>query len=153
MILDSMDNAHQYLAMHPGFADSFDVLRRPDLAGLAAGRHGIEGERLYAMVVKGRGVGKAQAKLEAHRRYIDIQFALTGSDLCGWAPTALCTKVRQAYDAKGDCELFDDQSLAWVALPPGHFVIFFPWDGHAPMAGDGELHKVVIKVAVAWDQP
>jgi YhcH/YjgK/YiaL family protein len=108
---------------------------------------------LYAVVVKGRGVGQIQAKMEAHRRYIDIQYALSGTDLCGWVPTAQCGKVRQAYDPKGDCELFYDQALSWVALPPGHCAIFFPWDGHAPMAGEGDLHKVVIKVAVAWDQP
>lgn len=153
MILDSLDNANQYVAVHPGFERAFDYLRSPNLSGLAAGRHGIDGERLYAVVVKGRGVGAAGAKMEAHRRYIDVQFVLAGADLCGWLPTDQCHSVRQAYDPKGDCELFSDPAKAWVALPPGFLAVFFPSDAHAPMACDGEVHKVVVKVAVAWDQP
>jgi biofilm protein TabA len=37
-----------------------------------------------------------------------------------------------------------------VATPPGTFAIFFPEDAHAPMAGEGLIHKVVVKVAVDW---
>ena len=153
MILDSLDNANQYAVMHPGFEAAFDFLRATDLDALAPGRHGIDGERLYAMVVKGRGVGMAEAKMEAHRRYIDIQYVRAGEDLCGWLPTEQCGSIRQPYDPKGDCELFSDPAKAWVALPPGFLAIFFPFDAHAPMACDGEVHKIVVKVAVAWDQP
>lgn len=153
MILDSLDNANQYAVVHPGFERAFDFLRSAGLADLTPGRHGIDGERLYAVVVKGRGVGMTEAKMEAHRRYIDIQFVQAGTDLCGWLPTDQCRLVRQPYDPKTDCELFFDPAKAWVTLPSGFLAIFFPSDAHAPMACDGEVHKVVVKVAVAWDQP
>ena len=43
---------------------------------------------------------------------------------------------------------FADQPLAWAALPPGKFMIFFPEDAHAPLAGSGDLHKAVMKFAI-----
>ena len=102
------------------------------------------------MVIRGQGKGPTGTKLEAHRRYIDIQYSISGADVIGWKQLSTCRDPEQAYDDKSDCQLFRDAPDSWVAVPSGSFGIFFPEDAHAPAAADGPIHKIVLKVAVDW---
>jgi YhcH/YjgK/YiaL family protein len=147
MILDTIQNAERYYALHPGFKAAFDWLRGQSGAKLPAGRQEIDGTRLYANVITEGGRGQARAKFEAHRRYIDIQYVVEGFDLMGWRHLDATMKGR-GFDAAKDVELFEDRPEWWVPVPAGHFTIFFPEDAHAPMAGDGPMYKLVAKVAV-----
>ncbi len=148
MILDRLDNAARYAPLHPGFAAAFAFLQETDLAQLALGRHELQGDRLYVNVEQVEGRGREGTRLEAHREYIDIQLALAAPDLIGWRPLQACTRVCQPYEAAKDIEFFSDEPEAWIALPPGVFVILFPEDAHAPLAAEGGLRKVVVKVAI-----
>jgi YhcH/YjgK/YiaL family protein len=56
--------------------------------------------------------------------------------------------IDTSYDADKDIGFFKDQPDSWTPVPPGSFVIFFPQDAHAPLVSSGELHKVVLKIAV-----
>ena len=148
MILDRIDNADRYAALHPAFAKAFDFLRRADLASLPTGKHEIDGSRIYALIETKPGRGRDGAKMEAHRKYIDIQFAIAGTDDMGWKSTGQCRLMQGEFDAEKDRAFYSDPPDAWIALPPGTFAVFFPEDAHAPLAGAGELHKAVVKVAV-----
>ena len=150
MILDKLENAEQYVDMNPAFARAFEFLRRDDLAELEPGRHEIDGDRVYAMVVRGSGRGTDGAKREAHRNYIDIQFSQAGTDRIGWKPISACSGTSSGYNAEKDCELFETEPDAWVPVSPGYFAVFFPHDVHAPLGADAgsDIHKIVVKVAV-----
>ena len=150
MILSPLGDADRYVALHPGFAAAFSFLRRRDLAQLPDGRHKIDGQRLFAMVMRKEGNGQANAKLEVHRRYIDIQYCAAQGDLIGWKSTATCSNAVQPFDEEKDYQLFTDQPEAWVPTAPGAFAIYFPEDAHAPLGGNGLIHKVVVKVALEW---
>lgn len=150
MILDDLDSAERYSLVHPGFTAAFEFLKRDGLEKLAAGRHPIDGDRLYALVIHQDGRGRENAKLEIHRRYIDIQFTVAGRDEIGWKPVAQCTRHGQEYNEEKDVAFFTDEPDAWVATPKGTFGVFFPEDAHAPLGGTGPIHKVVVKVAVEW---
>ena len=149
MIVDHVNNWSLYAALHPGFEEAFAFLHRKDLGDLLAGRHPIEGERLYTLVIKEDGRGRDRARLETHRRYIDIQFAVAGADDIGWKPAAKCASIDQEYNPEKDIAFFGDNPEAWVTTLPGTFAIFFPEDAHAPLGGTGAIHKVVVKVALA----
>jgi len=148
MIQDLLERAGDYEALHPGLAEAFAFLRRPDLAELAPGRHDIDGDRVYAMVARGAGRKAVDALLEVHDRYLDIQYVLTGVDDMGWKPRAECRRSATAYDPRADVAFFSDEPEAWLHLRPGRFAVFFPEDAHMPMVSDDTLHKVVVKVAV-----
>jgi biofilm protein TabA len=150
MVLSPLSQAGRYVALHPGFAAAFSFLQRKELDQLPDGRHEIDGQRLYAMVMRKEGNGRANAKLEVHRRYIDIQYCVAKGDQIGWRSAATCSKATQPFDEEKDYQLFTDQPETWVATAPGTFAIFFPEDAHAPLAGEGLIHKVVVKVAVDW---
>jgi YhcH/YjgK/YiaL family protein len=148
MILDHLDNWRHYVALHPKFEEAFAFLGRKDLADLSAGRHAIEGERLYGLVIKEDGRGRDGTKLEIHKRYIDLQFTIAGVDDIGWKPAAQCTGEDQEYNADKDIAFYADKPQAWVTTPPGTLAIFFPEDAHAPLGGTGTIHKIVVKVAL-----
>lgn len=150
MILDELSNADRYLPMHPGFAAGIEQLRRPDLETLPVGSCPIDGERLILIIGQDPGRGREGAKLEAHRRYIDIQFAIAGDEQIGWRPTGECLGPQDAFCTEHDFVLFSDRPDCWLSVTPGKFAVFYPEDAHAPLAGEGLLHKAVVKVAVEW---
>ena len=148
IIIDRLARAERYYDMHPAFEKAFTFLRRDDLAELVAKRYEIDGERLFCMISKGPGRTRNEAKLEAHRKYIDIQYVIAGTDEMGWKPTADCKSIDTAYDADKDIMFFNDPPDSWTQVPAGSFVIFFPQDAHAPLVSDGKIHKAVLKIAV-----
>lgn len=146
MITDALENAEKYEGLHPGFAAAFAFLRQAGIANLAVGRHEVDGARLYAVVGRDEGRGRGGARLEAHRRYIDIQFTVEGRELIGWADLAACRAGSHGYDEERDLEFFEGTPARWITVPRGSFALFFPDDAHAPLAGEGPVHKVVVKV-------
>jgi biofilm protein TabA len=148
MILDILENARQYQNLNTGFEKAIDFLLRPDLKELAEDTYEIDGKRIYAMVSKDPGRQKEDALLEAHEKYVDIQFVLDGTDTMGWKPKSACVKTTQEYDSEKDVVLFADEPDAWLATTSGAFAIFFPEDAHMPLIASGQLHKVVVKIAV-----
>ena len=148
MILDVLENSHRYLAFHKNFAKAFDFLLRPDLKELPAGKYEIDSDRVYAIVSKEHGRRKEDALLETHEKYIDIQFVLAGTDDMGWKPKSLCKQPSGDYDQKDDIQYFADAPDAWLSVCPRAFAVFFPEDAHMPLISSGQLHKVIVKVAV-----
>ena len=148
MILDRLQNSARYIPLHRGLAEAFAFLNQPQLAQLPPGRHEIAGTQVYATVATKAGRPRDAAKLESHRNYIDIQMVLRGVEEMGWKPTAQCSTIQSPYDAAKDVEFYADQPDGWIPVNPGQFAIFFPEDAHAPLAGEGEIHKVIVKVAI-----
>ena len=148
MILDSIDQAGRYAGMHPGFDRAFEFLKDASLPQRTPGKIELDGERLFVILSHDPGRGRQGAKLESHRRYIDIQYVVRGVDEMGYAPLAACEKVEMAYDPLREVALYGDAPEAWIRVPEGRFVIFWPEDAHAPLGGQGPLIKAVVKVAM-----
>ena len=145
MILARLDQADRYLALHPDFPAAIAFLRSQSLSDMLEGRIEITGT-MYAMVSRSPARRRSEARLEAHRQYIDIQYVIAGPEEMGWRPRSRCQQSHGQYDAEKDIEFFGETPDSFVTVRPGDFVIFFPDDAHAPLIGTGEIHKVVIKV-------
>lgn len=148
MILDRLENLPRYEDLHPAFKAAADFVCSTDLGTLSPGRHEVEGNRLYVSVSKGPGRKRDEGKLEIHKEYIDIQIVLDGVDEMGWKPSPACSHPDAEYSEEKDIQFFRDEPDAWIAVHPGHFVIFFPEDAHLPLISAGFIHKAVIKVRV-----
>jgi len=148
MIFSSPSQSHRYAALHPLFPRAFDYIRNTDLFALPPGRYNIVGEDLIAIVEQVPGRTRAMARLEAHRRYIDIQLVLDGIDEMGWKPLADCHNPVSEHSEERDIRFFLDAPASWIATPPDHFCIFFPEDAHAPLVSSGPIRKVIFKIAV-----
>ena len=151
MVLDRIENAERSFPLHPGFKPAFAFLKTLDIDALEPGRHPIDGDRLFMVVVKGPGKGKDKTRLEAHRRYIDIQCTLSGTDLIGWKNIRRCAAEGLGYNDEKDIEFFPSGDCVWVPVPAGCFGVYFPEDVHAPSGAVEELVKVILKVKVEWE--
>jgi biofilm protein TabA len=148
VILDDLKHAERYYNLHPGFREGFEFLTQANLQARENGKYELRGEHLFALINRDPGRGHEGARLEAHRKYIDIQLLVDGSEEIGWRPTAECRQVTDPYDTTRDIMFFADPPETWIRLPVGKFMVFWPEDAHAPLASRGENVKAVIKVAV-----
>lgn len=148
MIFSSLSQSPRYAELHPLFESAFAHMRKADLYTLEPGRYPIAGDDLFVIIEQVEGKTREKARLEAHRRYIDIQLVLDGTDEMGWKPLADCLNPVSEHSAEKDIRFFHDAPAAWIAVPEGYFCIFFPEDGHAPLAGRGPVKKAIYKVAV-----
>lgn len=148
MILSALSQSERYASLHPLFPRAFEHIRDTDFFALAPGRYNLIGEDLIVIVEQVPGKTKDMARLEAHRRYIDIQLVLEGDEQMGWKPLADCFNPVSEHSMEKDIRFFHDAPASWVAVPPDHFCIFFPEDAHAPLVASGQVRKVIFKVAV-----
>lgn len=148
MILATLTESGRFEALHPLFVRAFEFLRNTDLMALEPGKHTVQDEAIFVIVEACAGRTRAEAKLECHRRYIDIQLVLEGVDEMGWRPLAECVDPATDYDAARDIRFFNDTPVSWIATPPGAFCLFFPDDTHAPLVSTAFIRKVVVKIAV-----
>jgi len=148
-VVGKIAECDQYVQLNSNFAKAFEFLKRPDLATLPNGRHEIDGDKVYAMVSEPALHPFEGAKVEAHRRYIDIQAPLSGPEIIGVKEMSEA-ELALPFDVEKDYVLFDAPTKA-VTLNPGEFILLFPpRDAHAPCcAAPGSVakhRKLVIKV-------
>ena len=115
---------------------------------LSVAKYEIDGDKVFAIVAKDARRKKGEAELETHNKYIDIQLVLDGVDEMGWMAKSLCKETSIEYDPKNDIQFFKDRPDVWMKTTAGMFAIFFPEDAHLPLISDGEVHKVIVKIAV-----
>jgi|GEM_PF-87008 len=149
MVLDHLENAYQYDTLHPSFRKAFQYLFDNDFRTVPNGEYEIEGENVFAIVNSYTTQPKEERFWEAHRKYIDIQYIVSGKEKMGVAPRSRM-KETQPYDPAKDFYLLEGSGDE-IEVREGFFTIFFPTDVHMPnLVADGpeEVKKVVIKVAV-----
>lgn len=148
MILDNIENAPNYFGLNPLFEKAFEYVRGLDVNNMPEGTSEIEGVHLKVLVVKTALKNKTEAKLETHRKFIDIQIPITQEEIFGWKSLKNLKEPTQEYDSQNDFQLFEDEPSSYIHVLPGEFVIFSPEDAHAPLIGEGITRKIVLKVAV-----
>lgn len=148
MIIDTLSNADKYFSLNPRFAAAFQYLRTPLTRTMDSVREEVDGEKLIALVSRKIGKRKNEAKLEIHKKYIDIQFVVEGVDTMGWKAANDCSEVLSPYDGEKDIGFFADEPAVWSPVKAGMYAIFFPGDAHAPMVSNDEIYKIILKVAI-----
>ncbi len=150
MILDNLTNARIYAATHPGIARGLEFLTQADLASLTPGRHDIDGDRVYAMVNEYCTRTPQAGRWEAHRRYLDLQSLLAGTERVGYAP--LERFQVGPYDATKDVA-FLCGSGEFITLHAGEFLVVWPHEAHMPgIAVDSPASVKKIVVKIAWEK-
>lgn len=147
MILDALKNKEQYISLHPRFKRVFDFIDTHDLASMECGRHDIDGDNIFVNVQELELRPYEDARLELHRKYIDIQLLLRGEEEhFGWSEKKDCLLPVADFDAEKDIQLFTDTPQCYYTVREGQFSILFPEDGHAPMLGKGKVKKCIFKI-------
>lgn len=148
MIYDHISQWERYKGVGPDIAEGLQFLADAS-DDIAEGRHELA-DGSYANVERYTTKVSNPNGFEAHRKYTDIQYLVSG-----------CERVRvrqkrdldcaQPYDEARDAAFYhDDGGKATEALlGNGMFAIFFPQDAHEPqLAAEGacEVKKIVVKI-------
>ena len=149
MIVDTIQNASKYYSVHPLFARAFEYIQQTDLANAADGKSDIaEGLKAIYSNKPGTTAEASLAKFECHNNNIDIQVCINGKETIGWKPREKCVTENGGYNPEKDVQFYNERPDMYFQLTNGQFAIFFPEDVHAPMIGEGEIKKLVIKVKI-----
>jgi YhcH/YjgK/YiaL family protein len=151
MNLDRIENAHLYAGLHVRFPKAFEILKDKTLSQKEDGKYPLDSDNIYYTIQRYTTKPMNQGNLEAHRKYIDIQFLLSGVEILGYAPLKGLTTVEE-YNPEKDIAFFHTPTdITKVKLESGLFCILFPDDAHLPcchFAEPFEVRKVVIKIGI-----
>lgn len=149
MIVDTIRNAPKYFSAHPLFAKAFEYISQTDLVNATDGKGDIaDGLKFIFSNAPGKTKETSLAKFECHNKNIDIQLCIDGVETIGWKPRERCVIPNGEYNSEKDVQFYHDAPDTFFQLTDGQFAIFFPEDVHAPMIGEGNIRKLVIKVRI-----
>ena len=113
----------------------------------------ICGDEIYAHVQKYDTVMPDEAKIEAHDKYIDIQFTICGAEGISVFDRNSLT-ANDDYNEEKDVIHYNYKDAVPIAHTdniPGYFTLLYPEDAHRPkeqIRGAREVKKAVIKVKI-----
>lgn len=146
MIIDKIENSNLYKNLGERINKAFDYIKNTDLKNLASGKYEIDGENIFALISEYQTKPEPEGKLEAHRKYIDVQYVIEGEELMGYVPLGKY-EILEPYKEENDIIFFKgDKSFTKVTA--GMFAIFFPEDVHMPgicVESKTRVKKLVIK--------
>lgn len=123
-----------------------------DFSKLEDGRQEIDGEKMFANLFHLTSKPVEQTHPELHKKYVDVQFWISGEELCGVAPNTgkgNCIEAREEEDLYF-YDYFDNEFF--IHATQGCYAIFFLNDAHRPGVCVDEkpldYRKVVVKVSV-----
>ncbi len=143
--------AVSYFKLRNRWNKAFVFLKNSDLSKLELKRYDIDGDNLFGTVSEYISKNEETANYETHRKYIDIQYVISGKELINVAPITTVKEVVIPYDVTKDIEFMTVSKVVNNKADPGRFFIFFPGDAHRPGLKDGvnsPVRKIVIKLKV-----
>lgn len=148
MIFDTLDNIANYKGLGRVY-DALEYIAKKDFSDEQTGRHDVDGDNIYYMVQQYQSrVGSTLS--EAHKKYIDIQLVLEGSEVIGWAPIAQAGKAVEEKPENDYC-LYECDTQSFT-LTKGYFAVLYPSDVHLPGQALNDVpenvRKIVVKVLV-----
>ena len=153
MLIDDLHHASKYYSLSPQVAMALQWLEHhsKNLNTMLDGRYDIDGDDVYAIVNSYDTKPVGDCGWEAHIRYCDIHYSVSGSERIGYAHQSHMLET-QVYNPDKDYALYVGTG-DWITVRENSFCLLLPEDIHAPGAMTGEhsthLKKVVIKL-LAW---
>lgn len=149
MIVDHISNWTQY-SLGEAWEKAFGFLETLTVDAEEK-KYPIDGDDIFAMVLgyATRQESDPAAVLEAHRKYVDIQMVLRGSERIAVYPTHTLTN-KMSYDTDRDVTFFEytEPAKLQLSMVPGTFACLLPQDAHMPelFSGTERVKKVVVKL-------
>ena len=149
MIFDTIENAEIYYGLGERFKTAFEFIKKTDFNSIKEGKIEIDGENIFALPEKYITKNPENAAWESHRKYIDIQYMISGAENMGFVQSCYLD-ILEDYNQEKDVEYLNGLG-DFVQVGEGEFVVFFPDDAHMPclkIKENEEVYKVVIKILI-----
>lgn len=148
MIVDVLKNKELYYGIHKNMKPAMEFIEKAVAENLEVGRYELDGKNLYALVQEYDS--KTDAKWEYHRKYIDIQFIVSGKEIITWDNIKNVPDGVE-YNEEKDIAKFDMDGGTDVVMEAGYYNILYPQDLHQPGRVFDKVEpikKIVVKIAV-----
>ncbi len=145
---DKEEFKHQYLKNPERWHSAFEFLKNINPDNLQVGKHFLDGDNLFASVDEYFSKNEEDTRFEAHQKYADIQYLVSGEEKIGVLKLEQ-TNVIVPYDEAKDIAFFTAPQNNYRQASPKVFFIFFTRDAHRPcvkMNSNALVKKVVMKV-------
>ena len=149
--INKRELAISYFKNKERWTKAFKFLKSNDLTKLELKRYDIDDDNLYATVSEYTTKNEETTNFEAHRKYIDIQYVISGKEIMNIAPIATVKDVITPYDETKDIEFVTVAKKVNYVATKDNFFIFFPDDAHRPglkVEVNLPVRKIVIKLKV-----
>lgn len=147
--INNVEFARQYHLNKAVWDKVFDYLKTTNLDTVKPGKYPIDGDNAFATITDAPSKEFEKSAWESHRKYIDLQYLITGKEKIGVAALADAT-VTNPYDEKKDVANYNVEGKFYIASPE-YFFLFFPENLHRPnilVDGYPRVKKLVIKIMV-----
>ena len=149
MILDQLDSALIYTGLGERISIGLALLNEDPVRNAAPGRYEVDGENLFYIVDEYETKPLQEGRLEIHRKYLDIQYIVSGEECIGVAPLEGLTEETR-YDGQRDLAFYEyEPSISKLHLKQGMFAIFWPNEPHMPgrsINTTKTVKKIVVKI-------
>jgi len=152
MITSTLAQLHWYKSISPNFEKAIQYVLSTDFTNMDPGKYLIDGDNVFAIVNEYTTKPLSECDPESHQDYADIQIMISGTERFGYAPL-IDQPETTPYNPEKDVALYSipEESLNYITLPAGQFIIFFPSDIHQPevfLQQPRLVKKVVVKVGL-----
>lgn len=149
MIIDHIKNLKNYPFLDTHLLRGLELLRDTDFSKVEDSTYEVEGRDLYYFI-QSYPTRPENETPEAHRKYIDIQYMICGTERMDVGQLEAMTEEVIAKP-ENDIWFYRGPSDT-ITLTEGMFAVFFPNDAHAPCispaAGSNDVRKCVVKVRI-----
>ncbi len=156
MIIDSVKNLEKYSFMNTLFQKAFEFFGELMERDVPDGKYFMpncpEENGVYVIIGTKALTEKSELSAEAHKKYIDVQIVLSGTELM-CVPSEIQPKPLGEYSCEKDCIMYEPvsrDSCHCLRISRDSFAIFMDGELHIPevaMCGDTKkVRKAIIKV-------
>lgn len=136
------------LSRNKYYRQALEFIAKNDLNALECGKHFIDGDNLFVNIVDSNLKTPEQARLEVHNVYIDIQVPLSKAESFGVKPRCEAKGPEGEFNTGKDILFYTDKDWQTITVGEGQPITFDPDTAHAPLIGEGTIHKAIFKVKV-----
>lgn len=152
MIKNSLKYTKNYYNLSDKIKLALKYLEQNDLKERQNGHYDILGNDVYINIQDYTSKPETQGKWEAHRKYIDIQFMIKGSERIGVGEIDNY-QTSEAYDEAKDLEFLNttNDKHQFINMNENDFIILYPQDVHMPqiaMDTPSYVKKAVVKISI-----
>lgn len=149
MIIDSITKLSRYAKAVPGLDTVVKIYNSLDWSQVPVGQYTTDDPLVRYNVFTYDAAAEVAEKAEYHRRDIDVQIILSGSEYMELS-CELNDDVIADYDEKIEAGFIKNKGIVRYFADSGKFALFFPGEPHAtsikPSDGVSAVKKVVFKI-------
>ncbi len=124
-------------------------IRNNDMQTVEAGRHDVDGDRLYVNILEYETKDETECIWEAHKKYLDLHFIICGTETIGISYLDNM-QIGEFEDDKDYLHISGDADVK-ITCREGSMILLYPEDAHKTsirVDNSNRIKKAVFKIRI-----